>query len=96
MEKRTLAAHTIRETNAKGNAMQDFKIPPAKQFFSLGRLCQMFQRRPAEIHLLMRAANVEFVQSVDDVPYIDGNGLIRLDEVEREIRRGVQSFEGQQ
>jgi hypothetical protein len=62
MEFRTLAAHTIRETNAKGNAMQDFKIPPAKQFFSIGKLCAMFQRRPAEIARLMKEANVEFVQ----------------------------------
>lgn len=53
-------------------------IPADEQLFSVGWLCQRFQRGPAEIRSAMRQAKIPFVRSLNEVPYLDGYGLVAL------------------
>jgi hypothetical protein len=49
-----------------------------RQFLSIGFLCQMFQRTPAELRSILAAASIPPSHSVNGISYYDGRAVETL------------------
>jgi hypothetical protein len=54
---------------------EPFEVPAERQYFRLGKVCEIIQAAPPVVREICKRAGVKFVASVDDVPFIDGDGL---------------------
>lgn len=65
-------------------------LPPVdKQFFGPGYSCQLLQVTPGQLRVLMEAAGVAFVASIDGTPLIDGAGMQALVDKANELRAEI-------
>lgn len=65
-------------------------LPPVdRQFFGPGYSCQLLQVTPGQLKVLMEAAGVEFVATLDAVPLIDGVGMQALVNKANELRAEI-------
>jgi hypothetical protein len=79
--------YTLRATMEELEPKLEFgEVPAEKQAFSLGYACQLFQAAPPVIREIMKRASVRFSASVNDVPYIDGNGLLAMNRYLQTVR----------
>ncbi len=69
------------------------EVPCEKQMFSLGYCCQLFQVAPPILREIAKRAGVKFACAVNDVPYIDGNGLVDMNRYLRQLRAEYEAKE---
>ncbi len=73
--------------------MHDFNLEPtAKQYISVGQLCQFLQVLPGQLEVLMQAASIEqFDMALDGVCYLTADNAELVFEECRKVREEIES-----
>lgn len=69
------------------------EVPADKQMFSLGYCCQLFQVAPPIVREIARRAEVRFACAVNDVPYLDGDGVVQMNRYLHKLRAEYEASE---
>lgn len=65
--------------------LRQFAPPNDSMFYSVGATCQKLGINPAQLAILLEAAEVRFAKLIDGVPYLDGDGYLAVNQKAAEV-----------